>query len=148
VFAGNGSCEFYGIQAFLDFPLNGAGGVPGNAVIESAFLDIFISSFQPSTRNAPHLIELVAFQQPTLIETDFDRTIQPPLAYVRVTPPFTLRVIWAQCIDRRTFPDGASAAEGPHRFPGAHNGRFRAGIARLIEIDDPPGSIVQSTPPS
>ena len=91
VFAGIDPASSTEFRAFLDFPLNGAGGVPGNAVIESAFLDIFISSFQPSTATLPILIELVAFQPPTLIETDFDRTIQPPLAYVRVTPPFTLR---------------------------------------------------------
>jgi hypothetical protein len=30
----------------------------------------------------------VSFQPPTLIDTDFDRTIQPPLAFIRVTPPF------------------------------------------------------------
>jgi hypothetical protein len=89
VFAGIDPATSTEFRAFLDFPLSGTGGVPGNAVIESAFLDIFINSFQPSTATLPILIELVAFQPPTLLGTDFDRTIQPPLAYVRVTPPFT-----------------------------------------------------------
>jgi hypothetical protein len=89
VFAGIDPANLSEYRAFLDFPLGGAGGVPGNATIESAFLDIHINSFQPSTATLPILIELVSFQPPTLIETDFDRGLQPPLAYVRVTPPFT-----------------------------------------------------------
>jgi hypothetical protein len=89
VFAGIDPATLTEFRAFLDFPLGGAGGVPGNATIESAFLDIYINSFQPSTATLPILIELVSFQPPTLIETDFDRGLQPPLAYVRVTPPFT-----------------------------------------------------------
>jgi hypothetical protein len=89
VFAGIDPATLTEFRAFLDFPLSGAGGVPGNAMIESAFLDIYINSLQPSTATLPILIELVAFQPPTLLETDFDRTIQPPLAYVRVAPPFT-----------------------------------------------------------
>jgi hypothetical protein len=88
VFAGIDPANFTEFRAFLDFPLSGVGGVPGSAVIESAFLDIFINSLQPSTATLSILIELVAFQPPTLLETDFDRTLQPPLASVRVTPPF------------------------------------------------------------
>jgi hypothetical protein len=90
VFAGIDPATLTEFRAFLDFPLTGTGGVPGNARIESAFLDIYINSLQPSTATLPILIELVSFQPPTLIGTDFDRTIQPPLAYVRVSPPFTL----------------------------------------------------------
>ena len=89
VFAGIDPATLTEFRAFLDFPLSGAGGVPGNAIIESAFLDIYINSLQPSTATIPILIELVAFQPPTLLETDFDRTIQPPLAFVRVSPSFT-----------------------------------------------------------
>lgn len=76
-------------RTFLDFPLTGAGGVPGNAVIDSAFLDIYINSLQPNVGNIPILIDLVSFQPPTLIETDFDRTLQPSLASVVVSPPLT-----------------------------------------------------------
>jgi hypothetical protein len=89
VFAGIDPATLTEFRAFLDFPLNGAGGVPGNAMIESAFLDIYINSLQPSTAAIPILIELVSFQPPTLLGTDFDRTLQPPLAYVRAPPPFT-----------------------------------------------------------
>jgi hypothetical protein len=89
VFAGITPGVLTEFRAFLDFPLSGAGGVPGNAIIDSAFLDIYINSFQPMTGSLPLLIELVSFQPPTLLETDFDRTLQPPLAFTRVSPPFT-----------------------------------------------------------
>jgi hypothetical protein len=89
VFAGIDPATLTEFRAFLDFPLSGAGGVPGNAMIDSAFLDIYINSLQPGTAQLPILIELVAFQPPTLLETDFDRNLQPPLAYVRAAPPFT-----------------------------------------------------------
>ena len=88
VFAGIVPGALTEFRAFLDFPLTGAGGIPGDAMIESAFLDIHIDSLQPITGTIPILIELVSFQPPTLIDTDFDRTIQPPLAFIRVTPPF------------------------------------------------------------
>ena len=89
VFAGIYPATLTEFRAFLDFPLTGPGGVPGAAMIESAFLDIHIDNLIPMTGTIPILIELVSFQPPTLIETDFDRTIQPPLAYVVVSPPFS-----------------------------------------------------------
>jgi hypothetical protein len=76
-------------RAFLDFPLTGAGGVPGNAIIDSAFLDIYIDSLQPNVGNIPILIDLVSFQPPTLIDTDFDRSLQPSLASIVVSPPLS-----------------------------------------------------------
>src|SRR5882724_4796508 len=89
VFAGIDPVAGMEFRAFLDFPLAGAGGVPGDAVIDSAFLDIYINSLQPNVGTIPILIELVSFQPPTLVETDFDRGLQPPLASVRVSPPFS-----------------------------------------------------------
>ena len=89
IFAGIDPATQTEFRAFLDFPLTGTGGVPGNARIESAFLDIYINSLQPGTATIPILIDLVSFQPPTLLATDFDRGLQPPLAYVRVSPPFT-----------------------------------------------------------
>jgi hypothetical protein len=89
VFAGIDPATLTEFRAFLDFPLGGARGVPGNAAIETAFLDIYINSLQPSTARIPILIELVSFQPPTLLATDYDRGLQPPLAFVRVSPPFT-----------------------------------------------------------
>jgi len=74
-------------RAFLTFPLAGAGGVPGDAVIDSAFLEVLIDDLEPMDGNLPILIDLVTFQPPTLISTDFDRTLQPPLASTRISPP-------------------------------------------------------------
>jgi len=88
VFAGIDPATFTEFRAFLDFPLGGAGGVPAVANIDSAFLDIYINSLQPGATTLPILIELVNYQPPTLLETDFDRSLLPPLAYVRVNPPF------------------------------------------------------------
>jgi hypothetical protein len=86
VFAGIdpvGGTEF---RAFLDFPLTGAGGVPGNALTDSAFLEIYIDNLQPATGRLPIRVDLVTFQPPTLLETDFDRGLQPALGSVVVTP--------------------------------------------------------------
>ena len=83
VFAGIdpvGGTEF---RAFLDFPL---GSVPGNASIDSAFLEFYVDDLQPATGKLPLRIDLVAFQPPTLLQTDFDRTLQPALASVVVSP--------------------------------------------------------------
>jgi len=66
-------------RAFLDFPLSGPGGVPGNASIDSAFLEVFVNDLEPPTGSVPIRVELVEFQPPTLIGTDFDRIAQPSL---------------------------------------------------------------------
>jgi hypothetical protein len=68
-------------RGFLDFPLRGSHGVPSNAAIESATLEIFINgiSVSSSDRILPFLIDLVAFQPPAIIADDFDRIVQPPL---------------------------------------------------------------------
>jgi hypothetical protein len=91
VFAGIYPATGTEFRAFLDFPLTGAGGVPGNAIIDSASLDIFINSLQPTTGTLPLRIDLVSLQPPppTLLESDFDRTLQPPLASMSVAPAFT-----------------------------------------------------------
>ena len=73
-------------RAFLDFPLTGAGGVPGGAVIDSAFLEVFIDDLQPTNAVVPVRVELVTFQPPTLLPTDFDRTLQPALAFTILSP--------------------------------------------------------------
>jgi hypothetical protein len=71
-------------RAFLDFHLSGAGGVPSNAGIASAILDIKIDSLSllPQTDTIPILIDLVSFQPPTLISTDFFNRDQPALATI------------------------------------------------------------------
>jgi hypothetical protein len=88
VFAGIDAISGTEYRALLDFPLSGAGGVPGNAIIDSAFLDIYVDSLQPNAGSLPILIDLVSFQPPTLIATDYDRTVQPALASLVVSPPF------------------------------------------------------------
>jgi hypothetical protein len=76
-------------RAFLNFPLSGSQGVPGDAIIDSAFLEVFIDDLQPINGTIPILIDLVSFQPPTLIATDFDRTLQPPLTSTRISPPIS-----------------------------------------------------------
>ena len=73
-------------RGFLGFPLRGSHGIPMDAAIESATLEIFISGvgLQPSDRILPFLVDLVAFYPPQLIADDFDRVAQPSL----LTMPF------------------------------------------------------------
>ena len=89
VFAGIDPVTGAESRAFLDFQLTGLGGVPGNAIILSAYLDIFINSIlpQPLTGTIPIRIDLVSFQPPLLTGTDFSRTIQPALATTTIVPP-------------------------------------------------------------
>ena len=82
VFAGVLDTEF---RAFLHFPLGGSGGVPANARIDSAFLEIFIDNIYGTAASIPVRIELVDFDQPMVV-TDFDRTVQPALAYTILSP--------------------------------------------------------------
>lgn len=67
-------------RTFLDFQLTGAGGVPGNAVIDTAFLEFYVNGIEPPNGSVPMRVDLVSFQPPNLIGTDFDRNIQPALA--------------------------------------------------------------------
>ena len=76
-------------RAFLDFPLGGPGGVPSDAIIDSAFLEVFINDIQPTGSSIPIRVELVSFQPPTLIPSDFDRAVQPPLAFTTIVPPLS-----------------------------------------------------------
>ncbi len=71
-------------RAFLDFPLTGPGGIPGGAIIDSTFLEVLVDNIIPGNGSIPVRVELVSFQPPTLIASDFDRTAQPPLGAVLV----------------------------------------------------------------
>jgi hypothetical protein len=84
VFAGIDPAAGTEFRAFLDFPLSGAGGVPGDAIIDSAFLEFFVDDVEPPNGSVPIRVDLVSFQPPTLLGTDFDRSAQPPLASVLV----------------------------------------------------------------
>ena len=81
VLAGTGQTEF---RAFLNFPLGGSAGVPFNAFIDSAFLELFVDNVIPINGSVPIRVELVTFQPPTLIGTDFLRSALPPLGAVLV----------------------------------------------------------------
>ena len=80
VFAGIDPVSGGEFRAFLDFPLAGPGGVPGNAIIDSAFLEFLVDDVEPNSGSVPMRVDLVSFQPPTLFQTDFDRGAQPPLA--------------------------------------------------------------------
>jgi hypothetical protein len=76
-------------RAFLDFPLSGPGGVPGNAIIDSAFLEFLVDDLEPPSGSLPVRLELVAFQPPNLVGTDFDRSAQPPIASLLIPGDIT-----------------------------------------------------------
>ncbi|MDO9080155.1 MAG: hypothetical protein Q7U44_05090 [Desulfuromonadales bacterium] len=61
-------------RAFLHFPLDGVNGVPGNAIIDSAFLEIFINNIdiQPPADTIPMRIDLLSFFPPVLVGPEFD----------------------------------------------------------------------------
>jgi hypothetical protein len=90
VFAGINPDTGTEFRAFLDFFLRGQGGVP-RPRHRSATLDIFINNITPYPLSGtiPIRIDLVSFQPPTLIPTDFDRTLQPALATKTINPPIS-----------------------------------------------------------
>jgi hypothetical protein len=85
VFAGIDPAAGTEFRSFLDFPLTGSNGVPGDAIIDSAFLEVFVDNLQPANGSVPIRVELVSFQPPNLIGTDFDENQQPSLGAVLVS---------------------------------------------------------------
>ncbi len=83
------AAPFDEFRAFLDFPLRDANGVPGNAFIVSATLDIMIDNIQPLAGTIPIRIDLVSFPQP-LIASDFSR---PTLATTTIVLPISSAVV-------------------------------------------------------
>jgi hypothetical protein len=81
VFAGVDPATGDEFRGFLHFPLGGPAGIPADATIESAILEIHINSVAVPSSDAtvPILIDLVDFQPPTLVAEDYDRVLQPPL---------------------------------------------------------------------
>ena len=71
-------------RTFLDFSLEGPGGVPGDAIIDSAYLEVLVDGIEPPDGSVPIRVDLVSFQPPNLIGTDFDRNAQPALASVLI----------------------------------------------------------------
>jgi hypothetical protein len=78
-------------RAFLDFPLTGRGGVPINAIIISATLDIVINNvfLQVPTDTIPIRIELVSLPGLTLVQDDFSRTSLRAIAFTTIEPPIS-----------------------------------------------------------
>lgn len=78
-------------RSFLAFNLVGA--VPGDAIIRSAWLDIYVNSVdtQFPLDTIPLRIDLVSFepQLPILVGSDFDSNQQPALASITVNPPIS-----------------------------------------------------------
>jgi hypothetical protein len=66
-----GGTEYRG---FLDFPI---GGIPITANVQFAFIEVFVGSV-PFGADVPVLVELVDFQPPVLIESDFFRSPPDP----------------------------------------------------------------------
>ena len=86
VFVGIGPISGTESRAFLDFPLGGAKGIPANAIIDSAWLDVYIKSILPTSGSIPVMIDLVTFQPPTLRNTDYDRNSLLSLGYTKISP--------------------------------------------------------------
>ena len=91
VFAGIDPVSLEESRAFLDFPLTGPNGVPGNAVIVSATLDIVINNvfLQVLTDTIPIRIDLVDIPGLLLAPADFSRIQQPAIAFTTLVPPIS-----------------------------------------------------------
>ena len=147
VFAGIDPVAGTEFRAFLDFPLSGPGGVPGDALIDSAFLEVFVNGIEPPDGSVPIRVELVEFQPPTLIGTDFDRIAQPSLASTLVQGDVTSAdighfvpvdvtqlMIRAQQLGLVDFQVRVMEDLGP-------------AVSTLVQIDDPTGSDRRSRAP-
>lgn len=81
VFAGIDPSNGTEYRGFLDFYLGGARGIPWDATIFSAYLDVYINSIvQPVSASIPIRIDLVYFQPPALDAGNFDVDALPALA--------------------------------------------------------------------
>jgi len=91
VFAGIDPATGAEYRTFLDFPLTGANGVPGNASIVSATLDIVVNNvfLQSPNDTLPIRIELVSIPGLTLVSDDFSRTLQPAINFTTIVPPIS-----------------------------------------------------------
>ncbi len=91
VFAGIDPSSGAESRAFLDFHLTGQGGVPGDAVIVSATLDIVINNvfLQPAASTIPIRIELVSIPGLTLVQDDFSRSSLQAIASTTIDPPIS-----------------------------------------------------------
>jgi hypothetical protein len=143
LFAGIDPATLDESRAFLDFSLTGANGVPGNAVIVSATLDIVIDNvvLQSPGDTVPIRIELVSTPTLSLVQDDFDRTLLPALAFTTITPPIS-----STDVNNHVFVDVTSLMVQAQNL-GLLDFQVRileddsvAAPPGLIEIDDTTGS--------
>jgi len=136
VFAGIDPATGDEYRAFLDFPLGGQNGVPLNASIVSATLDIVIDSVSVSPGAAiPIRIDLVSFPPP-LITDDFNSA---PL----LTNPFVTSITSADVNPNHVFID-VTALMVEAQNQALPNFQIRllnnSGTPGLIQIDDSTGA--------
>ncbi len=120
-------------RAFLDFDLSGPNGVPLNAIIVSATLDIVIDSIQPPAGTIPIRIDLISFPPP-LITSDFDLGIQPALA-ITTLPILSTDVNHHVIVDVTSLMEQAQNLSLPD-FQVRILEDLRATAPGLIEIDE------------
>lgn len=135
VFAGLDPVEPEESRAFLDFPL---AGIPLNAVIQEATLDIVIKSVTvvPPSSGIPIRIELVSFSQPLRGEDHFSRVILPPLATTTIVPPISSADVNRSVPVDVTSLMREAQARKLSRFQLRILQDFVASPPGLIEIDD------------
>ena len=68
-------------RGFLTFPMRDYNGIPYSAAIESATLEIFINDVSDVSQRSvvPLIIDLISYQPPYLVASDYSRAVQPPL---------------------------------------------------------------------
>lgn len=147
VFAGIDPAAGTEFRAFLDFPLSGGGGVPGNAIIDSAFLEFLVDDVEPPSGSVPIRVDLVSFQPPTLFGTDFDRNAQPPLASTLVQGDVTRADIGKFVAVDVTPLMNAAQQLGLINFQVRIMEDLGPAIFTLVEIDDSTGANRSSRAP-
>jgi hypothetical protein len=136
VFAGIDPATGNEYRAFLDFPLGGQNGVPLNASIVSATIDIVIDSVSVSPGTAiPIRVDLVSFPPP-LMTDDFNSA---PL----LTNPFVMSITSADVNPNHVFID-VTALMVEAQNQALPNFQIRllnnSGTPGLIQIDDSTGA--------
>jgi hypothetical protein len=147
VFAGIDPASGNEFRAFLDFPLSGADGVPADAIIDSAFLEVLVNDVEPPGGSVPIRVDLVSFQPPTLFGTDFDRSAQPPLASTLVQGDVTKADIGNFVAVDVTPLMIAAQQLGVVDFQVRIMEDLGPAIVTLVEIDDSTGAARSSRAP-
>lgn len=135
LFAGIDPVSLAESRSFLDFPLSGPGGVPSNAIIVSATIELFIKDFRSTATTIPMRIELVSFSS-VLQVADYDSS---PLVGT-----FIRFQLFQSDVDRHVIVDVTPLMEEAQRL-GLANLQLRVMedlgpvIPGLVEIEDTTG---------